>query len=262
MNKVTVIIPINEFNDTVKKYLSTAILSIKEQIENIPNLLVVYTSRAEESGLLTYLSEFSDLNISTVKNEGKSDFCSQINVGAKNAQTEYFSILEYDDKYSRIYFKNVEKYINELSDVSLFLQLTIDVDDKSGSPIQLVNQNIWSNAYVGENGELGYINNKALSEYSYYTIGGAVFRKKDFESVGGLKSNIQLAFTYEFLLRFLNNGNKIYVIPKFGYIHSINREGSLFTGLSGTLSIEDRKFWFETAVKESHYLNDREIVKN
>lgn len=260
MSKITVILPIHEFGENIKKYVDTAITSVLGQVDTTPKVLIVYTHRAEEGGLLTYLTKKNyGERVTTIKNEEKTDFCGQVNFGVKNIDTEYFSILEYDDEYSIIFLRNGEKYINEFKDVSMFLPITIDVDDKTNKPLQLVNQNIWSKGYVGENGVMGYLNGKSLSEFSFYTIGGAILKKNDFEAVGGLKSNIVLAFTYEFLLRFLNNGNKIYTIPKFGYKHTINRDGSLFMGYAASLSEQDRFFWFQTAKKESHFFNDRVI---
>lgn len=260
MSKVTIVLPIHEFGENLKNYIDTAIKSVLNQIDAIPNVLIVYTHRAEEGGLLTYLTEKNyGERIRIIKNEEKTDFCGQINFAIKNIDTPYFSILEYDDEYSIIYFRNVEKYIDGLTDVSLFLPITVDVDDKTSNPLQLVNQNIWSKGYVGENGILGYLNQRSLNEFSFYTLGGSVLKKSDFEAVGGLKSNIVLAFTYEFLLRFLNNGNKIYTIPKFGYKHTINRDGSLFMGYQASLTEQDRYFWFQTAKKESHFFSDRVI---
>lgn len=260
MSKVTVIVPIHEFGDNVKKYFETAINSVLQQKDSEPKVLVVYTHRAEEGGLLAFLEEkkFGE-RVTSIKNEEKTDFCGQVNFGVTNITTEYFSILEYDDEYSTVYFRNVDKYVAALPEVSMFLPITIDVDDKTNKPIQLVNQNIWSKGYVGENGSLGYLNVKSLNEFTFYTIGGSVIKKSEFEAVGGLKTNIVLAFTYEFILRFLNNGNKVYTIPKFGYKHVINRDGSLFMGLGAVLTEDDRRFWFQTAKKESHFFTDRVI---
>lgn len=264
MSKITVILPIHEFSETIQKYLESAVTSVLKQVDSKPELLIVYTHRAEEGGLLKYVQTIEGGldRITTIKNEGKTDFCGQINFGVKNIKTNYFSILEFDDEFSTIYFRNADKHIDNLTDVGMFLPITIDVDDKTSQPMQLVNQNIWSNGYVSENGELGYLNTKSLAEFSFYTLGGSVIKKTDFLAVGGLKSNIILAFTYEFILRFLNNGNKIYTIPKYGYKHVINRDGSLFMGYGAELTYEDRRFWFETANKESHFFSDREIDRS
>jgi hypothetical protein len=260
MSKVTVILPIHEFGETTKSYLDLAVQSVLMQVGASPNLLIVYTHRAEEGGLLTFLEEknYGD-RVSTIKNEEKTGFAGQVNFGVKNIATPFFSILEFDDEYSTVYFRNVEKYLAGLPEVSLFLPITIDVDDKTKSALQLVNQNIWSKGYVGENGVMGFLNAKSLETFSFYTIGGAVINKADFLAVQGLKTNIELAFTYEFILRFINNGNKIFTIPKFGYKHTINRDGSLFMGYGATMTNEERRFWFETAKKESHFFNDRVI---
>ncbi len=151
------------------------------------------------------------------------------------------------------------KHINALPDVGMFLPFTIEVDDKTQTLVQIVNQAIWSKSYVGENGVLGYLNTRSLGEFSFYTIGGSVIKKSEYEAVGGLKSNIKLAFTYEFILRFLENGNKIYSMAHFGYRHIINRTGSLFNNYGATMPMNERRFWFETAKKECHFFNDRTI---
>ena len=64
---------------------------------------------------------------------------------------------------------------------------------------------------------------------------------------------------YEFLLRALNNAAVVLTIPKIGYKHFSTREGSLFDVYSKEMSVEERKFWFETATRESNFMNDRPI---
>jgi hypothetical protein len=269
MTNITIILPVHEFGDVVGGYLKKAFTSIKSQkgLTTLPSIILVYTHFAEQNGLLDFIKEFTEpveptdpvLQINTVKNEGKTDFCSQINLGVKNTTTDYFSILEYDDEYSTIYFTNVLKHFKVFPDVSMFLPFTVEVDDKTGSLVQIVNQTIWSKGYVGENGVLGFLNTRSLNDYSFYTLGGAVIKKSDFDGVGGLKANIKLSFTYEFILRFLENGNKVYSIAKFGYKHTINRLGSLFSNFGVTMPMKERKFWFEVAKRESHFINDRYI---
>jgi len=269
MTNITIILPVHEFSETVAGYLRKGFTSIKSQkgLDTLPPIILVYTHFAEQNGLLDFLKEFTTpveptdaaLQITTVKNEGKTDFCSQINLGVKNTTTEYFSILEYDDEFSTIYFKNVLKHFKVYPDVGMFLPFTIEVDDKTGSLVQIVNQTIWSKGYVGENGVLGFLNSRSLNDYSFYTLGGAVIKKSDFEAVGGLKANIKLSFTYEFILRFLENGNSVFCIAKFGYKHVINRAGSLFANFGATMPMKERKFWFEVAKRESHFINDRYI---
>ena len=92
-----------------------------------------------------------------------------------------------------------------------------------------------------------------------FKLSGAVIKKSEFVNLGGYKSNIKLSFMYEFILRALNNACKMFSIPKIGYRHLAVREGSLSDTLVKEMSINERKFWFETAQKESNFMNDREI---
>jgi hypothetical protein len=64
---------------------------------------------------------------------------------------------------------------------------------------------------------------------------------------------------YEFLLRALNNACKVYSIPKIGYKHLAERENSLFDTYLKTMLINERKFWFDTAVTEANIMTDRVI---
>ena len=64
---------------------------------------------------------------------------------------------------------------------------------------------------------------------------------------------------YEFLLRALNNACKVFSIPKIGYKHLATRENSLFDNYLKTMSVNERKFWFDTATTEANIMNDRTI---
>ena len=86
--------------------------------------------------------------------------------------------------------------------------------------------------------------------------------KSEYINIGKFKTKIELTSGYEFLLRALNNACKIYTIPKISYKHLATRVGSLFDGYLKNMSMEDRKFWFETATKEAMFINDRDIEKS
>jgi len=193
-----------------------------------------------------------------VVNEGNTDYQSQVNLAVKSVTTEYFSVLEFDDEYSDRHFKNVDKYIKTYPEIDIFLTIMIEVNEKNEG-IKLTNETVWAQQFIGENGEMGYLNTKALKQYTDFKLSGAVIKKSEFENVGGYKSNIKLTFMYEFLLRALNNASKIFSIPKIGYKHLATRENSLFDDYLKNMSVNERKFWFETATKESNFMNDRPI---
>lgn len=254
----TILIPIHEFNETIGDYLLKALTSIDTQKDAIkPKIMLVIAHN-----IITEVNDFIDKNyhneINIIVNDAKTDYQSQVNLGVKQVSTEYFSVLEFDDEYSSTYFKNVDKYINNYPDIDIFLTLLIEVNEKNEG-IKLTNETVWAQQFIGENGEMGYLNIKALKQYTDFKLSGAVIKKSDFENLGGYKSNIKLTFMYEFLLRALNNASKIYSIPKIGYKHLATRENSLFDNYLKNMSINERKFWFETATKESNFMNDRPI---
>jgi len=253
MKDITVIIPIHEYNENIKTILDLAINSVETQ-ENKPKLMMVYSNKIEKE----ITENYSDKEIILLKNENKTDFQSQVNYAVENIDTEYFSILEYDDEYSTTFFKIANKYINELDKVDIFLPIMIEVNNEN-QVIKLTNESVWSKQFVGENGDMGHLNATALNNYTDFKISGGVIKKDSFIAVNGLKSNIKLAINYEFLLRMLNNGYSIFTIPKIGYKHISTREGSLFDVYGKTMNQDEKAFWFKTAKNESNFINDRVI---
>jgi hypothetical protein len=246
-NILATIIPIHELNEKTTTLFNGLLNSVDKQkkpIEGIKHYIVCPKTLEKDINNIT--SGYTNLNITILINEGLLDFQSQVNFGVSNIEEKYFAILEYDDE------------VNDLTDVDLFLSTIIETD-KDGNPQDFRNQHVWSKQYVGENGIMGYLNPDLLNQFSDFKICGAVFNKDKFLKIGGLKKNIKLSFQYELLLRLLNNGGKIYTVPKLGYKHVIMREGSLFDFYAKNMSLPERKFWFDTAQKEYHFNNDRDI---
>lgn len=263
---LTTIIPIHEYNEEVGKLLNEALDTVGEQDgigDDKPNVFVVYAASEmhENPEWMKFIGEPSKewegrFNLLYLKNDGKTDFQSQINFGVEAVDTDWFTILEFDDELSTTYYKNILHHIDRLENVDVILPILIEVNG-DGEALKITNETVWSKQFVGENGEMGYLNAPALNQYTDFKISGAAIRKSEFDAVGGLKSNIRMTFTYEFLLRLLNNGTNIYTMPKIGVKHFATREGSLFDTYSKTISIQERKFWFDTAKKESNFFNDR-----
>ena len=257
---ISVIIPVHKYDEKVADFLDKAIVSLEKQegVEK-PKLIIVcpleVESKLNDRPMVTSENAITPVY---VINEGDTDYQSQINLAVKSVTTEYFSVLEFDDEYGTTYFRNAKKYVESYPKVDIFLTMMIEVNEKNEG-IKLTNETVWAQQFVGENGEMGYLNSKALQQYTDFKLSGAVIKKSEFENLGGYKSNIKLAFMYEFLLRGLNNAAVIYSIPKIGYKHLATREDSLFDGYMKTMPVDERKFWFETATKESNFINDRPI---
>ena len=260
---LTTIIPVHKYSEEINMLLNAAIDTVSKQDkigDDRPLVLVVYAAALDNDEMFTKnkAEAYENLTVTYLKNEGKTDFQSQINFGVTKVETDWFTILEFDDELSTTYYKNALHHIDKMENVDLFLPILVEVNEKEEA-LKITNETVWSKQFVGENGEMGYLNVNALNQYTDFKFSGGIFKKEEFDAVGGLKSNIILTFTYEFLLRMLNNGSNIYTIPKIGVKHLATREGSLFDEYSNTLTIEERKFWFDTAKKESNFFNDRVI---
>ena len=254
---ISIIIPIHEYNEKISDYLSHAIKSIANQegIDEPPQLILVFPPEIENDIKTLVLHNSA---IDYVVNVGKTDYQSQVNLAVESVTTDYFSVLEFDDEYSTGYFKNSSAYIKSYPEIDIFLTMMVEVNEKNEG-VKITNETVWSQQFVGENGEMGYLNANALKQYTDFKLSGAIIKKSEFKNVGKYKSNIKLTFMYEYLLRALNNACKVYSMPKIGYKHQMNREGSLFDGYLKNMPVSERKFWFETATNEANFINDRVI---
>ena len=255
--ELAIIIPVHKYNDEIKQYLNKALNSIKKQIyldEIIINIVCPSNIKSEIQELITPDFYFNVL----INYSDKIDYQSQVNMAIMTCETEYFTVLEFDDELSKTFLKNVNQYIEAYPDIDVFLSLMIEKNSKDEG-IKFTNETVWSQQFVGENGEIGILNSDSLKQYTDFKLSGAIIKREKFLEVGGYKSNILLTFMYEFLLRSLNNSLKIMTIPKIIYSHLATREDSLFNQYAKNMPILERKFWFEIATKEYNFKNDRVI---
>lgn len=253
---LTVIIPVHKLDENVLTYLTKALNSIKEQTD-LDNVNTIIVCPIEVSDKLNNLVDYKYEIL--INNSEKFDYQSQVNFALMMISTEYFTVLEYDDELSKTYIKNVNEYVNSFSDIDIFLALMIEKNNDNEG-IKFTNETVWAQQFVGENGEIGFLNSDCLKQYTDFKLSGAVIKREKYLEIGGYKSNIKLSFMYEFLLRALNNDTKILTIPKIIYSHLATREDSLFGEYSKTMSLSERKFWFDQASKEYNFKNDR-IIK-
>ena len=246
---IEVILPLHKFDEETKSLLVKA-------LDSVPKEYNVIISTTQDVG--TLIASDGDVtarkNVMVYPSEGESDFCSLVMAGVNAVDTPYFSILEYDDEYSPIWFKNVEQYIEYKPEVSVFLPLNDLVDIKDDTFIGYGNEAPWASSFSSE---IGYIDNECLQTFFDFYLTGGVFNKDDFNNVGGLKPSIKLSFWYEFILRLTNKGKQIFVIPKIGYQHNVNREGSLFDVYRNTMDEKESKFWLSLAKRECFFKDDR-----
>jgi hypothetical protein len=257
-NTISVILPIKSGKaldfDT---FFEKAIQSVKNQKEHVNELIIVH---CDEDKLMSVLNtfDFTDLNVVLEKWDKEPNFADQVNRGVEISKSNWCSIMEFDDEYSNIWFKNAKKYMDIYTDVDVFLPIVVDVDDK------MVFAGFTNEATFAQNisNEMGYLNNETLQNYQNFQISGMVFKKDMFMEVGKIKSNIKLTFGYELFLRITHNSKKIMTIPKIGYRHINLREGSIFWNYKNgdqKLSEQEARFWIESAKKEYFFTSQRDI---
>lgn len=255
MSNITVIVPIHKLEEN---YLVGCIESIKNQKVKPYEVLFV-TSNDEE--VKNYLNDydFGDIKDITkvIENEtGNYDFQSQINYGVEQSTGDYFTFVEYDDEVSPIWIKNGVEYTNAYPEVGIFLPIVYETDE-NGKFISFTNESVWAKDFSEE---IGRLDNNTLLRVQNFNFDGMITKRDLFLEHGGLKSNMKLTFTYEFLLRMSYLSTPIMVIPKLGYRHTNNREGSLFVEYKNTIDVMESKFWVNKAKKEYFFTEDREIT--
>lgn len=259
MKNITVVLPVHKIDKDYKDMLQYSIESVKQFYNDVKLLIVAPNSLKSE---LSKIDLGQKLEISYHYHNSDTDFCTQINEGASKCETEWFSILEIDDVYQKVWLSSLNQYMVENPEAEVFLPIVKDIDEK-GNFTNFTNESVWAYGFSEVQGEL---DNEVLLEYQSYQISGGLYKTKKFLEVGGLKSNIKLTFGYELLLRLTHNGSKIVVIPRLGYRHVNLREDSLFWKYKNdeTLKLGEKeaKFWIDTAKKEFFFTNKREVNYN
>ncbi len=238
-------------------FFEKAITSLQNQQEQCDELVIVHTN---EESLVSFLDTYDFKSLNVVKKvwAEEPNYCAQINYGVEQSTSEWVSFFEFDDEYSNIWFKNFKKYLEVYPEVSTFLPVVVDVDNKE------VFAGFTNEATFAANfaQEMGYLTNEVLQDYQNFQTSGIILKKDVFILTGGFKPSIKLTFGYEFLLRLSYNSPSIMTIPKLGYKHTNLREGSIFWNYKfgdNKITEDEVKFWLQTAKKEYFFTTDRKI---
>lgn len=256
---VSIILPIKSAKTKdFSEFFEKCVNSIKNQSVQIDELIIIHCNEEE---LTKFISEYnfdSMFSVSTFAWDKPANFADQINFGISKSKNEWVSIIEFDDEYSSIWFKNFEKYSEAYPKVQMFLPVVVETDDKSQFA-GFTNEATFAANFAQE---ISYLTSDILQNYQNFQLVGSVFRKSIISEFGGLKPSMSLTFIYEFLLRMTYNSVSIMTIPKLGYRHTNMREGSIFWNYKfgpNKLSDDEVKFWLQCAKKEYFFPEDREI---
>lgn len=240
MRDITVIIPFKETkNKDSVELLKRAIASCGKN-----HIIVVVPDKDFKESL------GKNVKVLFVENvKGYTEPSYLINAAVESCSTEWFALLQFNDTFEDFWFAEFERYADANPATSIFMPLTEAVDTE-GKTIGYQNEIAWASSFVNNLGELDV---DALNAYYLFTPWGAVINKDNFIKDGELKPSMKISYLYEFLLRSANEGHSIYVIPKAGYKHLINKEKAPV----GDMSREETEWWFDLAKKEYYFKNDR-----
>ena len=248
MSDILVIIPLHKFDDDVKPLLNDAVNSVPAEID-----IVVSASNAIVKDVTEALKDKKNVKVS---GNDATDFPTLVN-SAVSDDYKWFSILEYDDEYTPIWFNNVKTYIEFKPETSVFLPLEDLVDFNTKEYAGIGNEAPWASSFSNE---IGVIDLDCLQNFFEFYLTGSVFNTADWKELGGLKTNIPVYFWYEFLLRLTNKGKGVFVIPKVGYAHYLGRKDSLLEIYRATISDEEARYWMNVAKKEYFFIKQREVA--
>ncbi len=217
---VSVILPIksgksNNFDELFKK----SIESLNTQQVGINELIIVHT---DESFLTEFLEsfDFGGLNVKRFVWTEEPNYAKQVNYGVEKAESDWVSFYEFDDEYSSIWFKNVEKYSKVYTEIDAFLPIVVDINDK-GVFAGFTNEATFAANFTKE---IGYLDHEILLEYQNFQTSGMVIKRNSFLEVGGFKPSLKLIYGHELFLRLTHHSVKIMSIPRIGYKHLNLRE--------------------------------------
>lgn len=241
INEIGVIIPIENVSDENMALLASAISSV-------PSGLDIYISTTKENAEKDFGA------VKKVVSNDDGSFASLVNNAVAAIDQKWFTILEFDDTFTKIWAQNVERYTEAKPDVSVYMFFEDITDFNTGKFVSFGNEAPWASSFSND---VGYIDNDCLQNFYDFYLTGSLFNKDDWEYVGGLKASMKVTFWYEWMLRLTSKGRKIYVIPKIGYNHKLGRKGSLTEIYKSEVSAKETQWWFDRAKIESMYKEDR-----
>lgn len=203
--KVSIIIPVY---DVKPCYINDAINSaLKQTYKNIEIIVVNDGSTKEET--LAYLKTIDNPVIKVVNQDNKG-LAEARNIGIKNCTGEYILPLDADDIIDKTYVEKAIDIMENISDIGIVYCRANLFGVKAGE---------WSLP----NFDLPSF----LTQNCIFCT--ALFRKSDWEKVGGYKKEMCYGYEdFEFWLSLIENGAKVYKIPEILF-HYRQHEVSMIT---------------------------------
>ena len=245
MKDITVIIPLIDLSTQENLDL------FKKCVSSVPNHIGIICVGNEET--INLIPEIDGKQITKMVSVGDNTIPSHVNLAVESVNTKYFSVIEIDDVFTENWFQNVEKYSAHISDgVIGYLPLTEVIDYVSTDVLGYANEAFWASSFSEE---IGFMDTTCLQDYLNINTNCGAFNTEMFKAAGKLKASMKILYWYEFLLRVTYKGKKVFVIPKVGCFHNINRPGA--DDIQTKMSSKEFEWWLDLANKEYFFQNDR-----
>jgi glycosyltransferase involved in cell wall biosynthesis len=202
--KVSIIVPC--YNQA--QYLDEALNSVLQQTYTSWECIIVNDGSTDDTEAIakTWANKKNGYSYVTIKNKGLSN---ARNVGIKKARGKYILPLDADDIIDANY---IEKAIEQF-DKNTKLKIVYCKAKKFG--------------VINKEWELKPFSLKELAKTNMIFC-SALFKKEDWEEVGGYDSNMLYGFEdWEFWINILKRGGEVYQIPEYLFFYRI-KETSMF----------------------------------
>lgn len=165
------------------------------------------------------------------------DYAEMINAGVMSCTTPYFSVIEVDDYYANYWFESVDAHINVTDDYSCIMPIN-EIIEEDGTSFTFANEIVWG-ASFNDDDKLGEVLLPSLKLYKEFQVAGAVIKTEDFISVGKLNPKMGILAWFEFLIKSVKSGKRIFVAPTVGYYHMLSRPNTLTNAMKENLKKEE-----------------------
>ena len=182
MDLISVVIPV--YNG--EKYIRDSVNSILNQTYKNIELIIVDDGSTDRSvSIIKSLNK--NIKILKQKNKGQS---SALNIGWKNSNGKYLSYLSADDKINSNCF---EELISLMDENTSLIYSNFQLIDINGGVIKNIDYGVFNK-------------NKFLEELVCYPASGILFKKKDYDLIGGWNEKLHQIPDFEFWIRLLSIG--------------------------------------------------------
>lgn len=180
-------------------------------------------------------------------------YANLFNDAIDKVKTEFVMFMNVGDTIIPNYTNDLGAHINAYPDVNAFLPIVHEIGDE-GKTIGLKNESAW---VYGTMQTIGEFNLDALKNKPSFSLAGLAIKTATAKQFR-MKQNIKVHYNYEWVMRYLNSGNKLMIVPKIGAAHDVTKSDYYLTAKD--MGRDELKFWYNTAKKEYYFPNDREIT--